>query len=112
MYKRIQFSACDCDPVGSEHGGECESHDDQEHGLVAGRCICKRFVEGRRCDMCRDGYWNLTPDNPEGCEACVCNTLGTVGNHGCDKNSGECRCKRYVTGRICDACMVSTYTSD
>ena len=38
--------------------------------------------------------------------ACTCNTLGTVGNYGCDKRTGECRCKRYVTGRMCGECHV------
>ena len=61
-------SACDCDPDGSEFGGECESRSDPVQGLVAGRCICKRFVSGRRCDTCQVGYWNLRADNPEGCE--------------------------------------------
>ncbi len=59
---------CDCDPYGSEHGGECESRTDPNNDLVAGRCICKRFVDGVRCDTCTDGYWNLRDDNPEGCE--------------------------------------------
>ena len=61
-------SACDCDPIGSEHGGECESRTDAVHDLVAGRCICKRLVVGRRCDTCMDGYWNMRADNPDGCE--------------------------------------------
>ena len=61
-------AACDCDPTGSEHQGECESHADAELGLVAGRCICKRFVDGPRCDTCKNGYWNMVADNPEGCE--------------------------------------------
>ena len=38
--------------------------------------------------------------------ACSCHTLGTVGNYGCDKRTGECRCKRYVSGRNCDQCLV------
>ena len=65
------FAACDCDPTGSEHQGECESHSDPEIGLEAGRCICKRYVDGPRCDMCKNGYWNLLADNPEGCEGTV-----------------------------------------
>lgn len=96
---------CDCDPIGSEHGGECESKTDIVHDLIAGRCICKRYVEGRRCDTCMDGYWNMRSDNYDGCEACGCFQLGTVGNYGCDKETGECRCKRYVTGRQCNQCM-------
>ena len=65
------FPACDCDPTGSEHQGECESHSDPEIGLETGRCICKRYVDGPRCDMCKNGYWNLLADNPEGCEGMV-----------------------------------------
>ena len=30
---------------------------------------------------------------------CTCNRLGTVGNQGCDVYSGECQCKRFVTGQ-------------
>ena len=36
--------------------------------------------------------------------ACTCNTLGTVGNHGCNANTGECLCKRNVAGRDCNQC--------
>ena len=68
LFPFCSWTACDCDPVGSEHGGECESRTDVADGFVAGRCICKRFVEGPRCDMCANGYWNMRPDNPEGCE--------------------------------------------
>ena len=64
----ISLAACNCDPVGSEHNGECESHTDPQSGLVAGRCICKHYVEGDRCDTCRNGYWNRQAGNPEGCE--------------------------------------------
>ena len=64
----VLFAACDCDPIGSEHGGECESRTDVVHELVAGRCVCKRFVEGLRCDTCMDNYWNMRSDNGEGCE--------------------------------------------
>src|SRR6218665_2071985 len=62
------FTECDCDPIGSEHGGECESRTDPDHDLIAGRCICKPHVEGRRCDVCRAGFWNMTTENLDGCE--------------------------------------------
>jgi hypothetical protein len=64
----VMIVACDCDPTGSEHGGECESRTDRANDLVAGRCICKRYVEGIRCDQCRNGYWNMKANSPEGCE--------------------------------------------
>ena len=31
--------------------------------------------------------------------------MGTYENQGCNVYSGECVCKRYVTGRDCDACL-------
>ncbi|XP_033106488.1 laminin subunit beta-1-like [Anneissia japonica] len=100
---------CDCDPNGSEMGGECESRSDPMMNLEAGRCLCKRYVTGQRCDTCMNGHWNLRRDNPEGCEACTCNTLGTIGNQGCDKQTGNCVCKRLVTGRSCDECYDNFY---
>ena len=33
-----------------------------------GQCVCKDLVEGESCNVCRKGYWNLTRDNPKGCE--------------------------------------------
>ncbi|KAK6176840.1 hypothetical protein SNE40_015066 [Patella caerulea] len=95
---------CDCDPSGSERNGECDSRTDELRGEEAGRCYCKRHVKGHRCDKCADNYWNLKDTNPEGCEACTCNPIGTIGDFGCDQVSGLCRCKRYVSGRNCDVC--------
>lgn len=37
--------------------------------------------------------------------ACSCNTQGTVDNQGCNKETGECTCKRYVHGRDCNQCI-------
>ena len=33
-----------------------------------GDCLCKNKTTGRRCDRCQDGYYNLTAENPEGCQ--------------------------------------------
>lgn len=66
-------------------------------------------MEGRRCDLCKNGYWNFTAFNPDGCEACSCNTLGTIDNQGCNVVTGECTCKRYVIGRHCDQCFPEYY---
>lgn len=48
--------------------GECDSRTDPRYGLEAGRCHCKEHVEGRRCDTCVNGYWNLREGNELGCE--------------------------------------------
>ncbi|XP_021926605.1 laminin subunit beta-1 isoform X2 [Zootermopsis nevadensis] len=96
---------CDCDPRGSLDDGTCDSRTDLANSLESGRCHCKANVDGRRCDRCKNGYWNFDGQNPEGCESCTCNTLGTIGNQGCNVYTGECTCKRYVTGRDCNQCL-------
>lgn len=96
---------CDCDPGGSLDDGICDSKTDLINGLESGRCHCKPNVEGRRCDMCKNGFWNFSESNPDGCQVCTCNTQGTVDNQGCNKETGECTCKRYVAGRDCNQCI-------
>ncbi|XP_015599371.1 laminin subunit beta-1 isoform X2 [Cephus cinctus] len=96
---------CDCDPSGSLDDGICDSRTDPLSGDESGRCHCKTNVEGRRCDRCKNGYWNFDIENPDGCQACTCNTLGTIGNQGCNMVTGECTCKRYVTTRDCNQCL-------
>ncbi|XP_046984371.1 laminin subunit beta-1 isoform X1 [Schistocerca americana] len=98
---------CDCDPSGSLDEGICDSRTDIANGLESGRCHCKANVDGRRCDRCKNGYWNFDEENPDGCQPCTCNTQGTVDNQGCNVLTGECTCKRYVTGRDCNQCLLN-----
>lgn len=65
------MTACDCDPTGSLDEGMCDSRTDTLSGLVAGRCHCKKNVDGRRCDRCKNGFWNFQAENPDGCEGKV-----------------------------------------
>ncbi|XP_053103696.1 laminin subunit gamma-2 [Hemicordylus capensis] len=59
---QIQISRCDdCSPAGST--GQC---------ISGGRCACKAAVTGDRCDSCKQGYFNLDAENPEGCSRCFC----------------------------------------
>lgn len=60
------FSACDCDPKGTQNSGECDMRDDPQNGVVAGRCKCKENVGGARCERCQVGYWDLTEDGCRG----------------------------------------------
>ncbi|KAK1158494.1 laminin subunit beta-2-like isoform X1 [Acipenser oxyrinchus oxyrinchus] len=98
--------ACDCDPDGSLNGGICDGHDDPTQGMIAGQCRCKDHVEGPRCDKCKSGFFGLSTDNPKGCQPCQCDPRGTVSNGPqCDTISGDCFCKRLVTGRGCNQCL-------
>lgn len=63
----FKLSACDCDPGGSLDDGICDSKTDIANGLESGRCHCKSNVEGRRCDTCKNGFWNFSESNPDGC---------------------------------------------
>lgn len=96
---------CDCDPGGSLDEGICDPYTDESQNLVSGNCHCKSNVAGRRCDMCKEGFWNFTDSNPSGCEPCTCNMQGTIGNQGCNMITGDCTCKRFVEGRNCDQCL-------
>ena len=64
----FSFTACDCDPIGSEDDGLCDGYTDKSLGYESGLCHCKRNVDGVRCDHCKPGYWNLNENNPDGCE--------------------------------------------
>ncbi|CAL8370158.1 unnamed protein product [Lota lota] len=98
--------ACDCDPVGSLAGGVCDGHSDLDTGMIAGQCRCKANVKGTRCDDCKEGYYGLSQDDPLGCQPCNCDPRGIIRMGApCDQISGDCSCKRYVTGRHCNQCL-------
>uniref|UniRef100_A0A672J263 Laminin, beta 2-like n=1 Tax=Salarias fasciatus TaxID=181472 RepID=A0A672J263_SALFA len=98
--------ACDCDPVGSLEGGVCDSHTDLDMGMISGQCRCKAHVKGLRCDDCKEGYYGLSHDDPLGCQPCNCDPRGIIMMGApCDQISGDCSCKRYVTGRYCNQCL-------
>lgn len=59
---------CDCDPRGSQDEGLCDPYTDIDNNYESGLCHCKNNVEGRRCDHCKAGFWNLNDINPNGCE--------------------------------------------
>ena len=85
-------SPCECNTAGVIPGNlECEK--------VGGNCSCKANVGGRSCDRCKDGYFNMQPQNPNGCLSCGCNTAGTTGaSVTCNQDTGRCSCKPKVQG--------------
>ncbi|XP_063635942.1 laminin subunit beta-1 [Cydia splendana] len=101
---------CDCDPHGvTDEEILCDDETDVANNKTAGRCLCKTNMDGARCDRCKDGFWNFDLANPDGCEECTCDRLGTINERGCDPNTGMCFCKRHVTGRNCDQCLPEFY---
>ncbi|KAK2150555.1 hypothetical protein LSH36_400g01021, partial [Paralvinella palmiformis] len=81
---------------------------------TSGQCQCKMYVEGRACDRCADGYWNLRrEDTANGCTPCKCNAMGTVNNSNiCDKMTGDCICKANTEGPDCGQCKIGYYGLD
>uniref|UniRef100_A0A8C0JEW7 Laminin subunit beta-2-like n=1 Tax=Chelonoidis abingdonii TaxID=106734 RepID=A0A8C0JEW7_CHEAB len=97
---------CDCDPVGSLDGGVCDSHTDVALGMIAGQCRCKEHVQGVRCDSCKEAFYGLSRTDPQGCQPCRCDPRGIIaGSPPCDHISGDCYCKRFVSGRYCNQCL-------
>uniref|UniRef100_A0A4W5NSW2 Laminin subunit beta 1 n=1 Tax=Hucho hucho TaxID=62062 RepID=A0A4W5NSW2_9TELE len=81
--------------TGNVSGGVCEE--------------CQHNTMGRQCEQCRPFYYQH-PDrhlrDPNICEQCTCKPLGTLpGGSPCDMDTGNCFCKRLVTGRNCDRCL-------
>ncbi|EAL39720.3 AGAP007849-PA, partial [Anopheles gambiae str. PEST] len=91
------FDCCNCHPKGSLGQG-CNQK--------TGQCHCKPNIEGRQCNLCRKGYWDLNSGN--GCIPCSCDTNGSE-LEGCDLHTGQCFCKTGVTGTSCDRCDVGFY---
>jgi len=115
------FLACNCHPKGTQR------HSDNsllQCNLQSGHCPCKSNVQGRQCDRCENGYWNLNSDRGEicfnfrrtkrsffylsGCETCKCDPIGAY-NISCSVNTGQCFCKPGVTGQHCDRCLPNHY---
>ncbi|KAH8870413.1 Laminin subunit beta-1 [Schistosoma japonicum] len=96
---------CNCHLDGTLYNNFCQQYTIPEQNTIAGRCICKKNVGGEKCDRCKVGFWNFQAENPDGCESCSCNMIGTIDNGGCDPFTGLCTCKRFVGGPNCDRCL-------
>ena len=60
LYVFIYVSACECDVRGTLNGSSvC-------HPNGTGVCPCKKYVTGRQCNQCMDGYYGLNTNNTEG----------------------------------------------
>ena len=63
-----------------------------------------RFSIGLRCETCDFGFFNLSRDNPDGCQSCGCSPFGSIDPY-CDTETGQCLCQERVEGLQCDRCM-------
>ncbi|XP_074640335.1 laminin subunit alpha-like [Tubulanus polymorphus] len=103
---------CNCNPAGAMSipglpVGGCGSNKNGE------LCECKERVEGRICDKCKPGFWNLNINNQKACDECNCNKAGTIGQLDiCDQNTGQCPCKLFASGLQCHQCQDGTYHLD
>uniref|UniRef100_H3CDM0 Laminin, alpha 5 n=1 Tax=Tetraodon nigroviridis TaxID=99883 RepID=H3CDM0_TETNG len=74
------------------------------------QCECRLHVEGPICDRCKPLYWNLSPDSPDGCSDCECNTAGTLSRVAeCAQDSGQCPCKPNACSGTCSTCKDGFY---
>eukprot|EP00062_Callorhinchus_milii_P019363 gi/632973827/ref/XP_007903344.1/ PREDICTED: laminin subunit alpha-5 isoform X1 [Callorhinchus milii] len=74
-------------------------------------CQCRMNVEGSVCDTCKPLYWNLTPENPQGCSICQCYTDGTLNSVAeCMQSDGQCFCKPNVCRQSCMTCKPGYYS--
>ncbi|XP_039610679.1 laminin subunit alpha-3-like isoform X3 [Polypterus senegalus] len=79
--------------------------DSNNSGGNLGTCQCLPDVEGSLCDKCKPLYWNLSPENPDGCIECQCDVKGTISGVGeCQQKNGECFCKPNICSHTCNAC--------
>ena len=94
--------SCNCDVRGTING-------DVRCDVTSGQCICKVNVIGLRCDQCKAKFYNLSIDNIEGCQSCLCNITGATSEE-CDKTNGQCNCKDTIQGRQCNECKLGYHT--
>ncbi|XP_053308878.1 laminin subunit alpha-5 isoform X2 [Spea bombifrons] len=75
-----------------------------------GSCECREHVEGASCEKCKPLYWNLVPENPQGCTRCRCGFEGTInGVEECQQVTGQCFCKPNICSRNCNRCKEGFY---
>ncbi|XP_062386045.1 laminin subunit alpha-3-like isoform X2 [Sardina pilchardus] len=101
----------DCSGPAPGPSGQCNQAG-SEVGIKApgGSCVCRRFVEGPRCDRCKPLFWNLARDNPSGCAECMCDDKGTLSGVGeCQQETGECHCKPNTCSHSCSVCKESHF---
>lgn len=78
--ENVEGRKCDHCSYGSYAYPDCEKCDCDLRGTTEticnqqnAECFCKQNVlQGSRCDLCKDGHFNLQETNPDGCMECFC----------------------------------------
>lgn len=84
---------CSCDIEGTL-SFECDE--------FGGQCPCKPNIIGRRCNICKTGYFGFP-----NCRPCNCPSTAI-----CEPETGACICPSHVTGPRCELCEPGTYGYD
>ncbi|XP_064648977.1 laminin subunit gamma-1-like isoform X2 [Lineus longissimus] len=100
--KGSQCKPCDCYPPGTFENPEKV----MQCALNDGQCPCKPNVEGGKCDVCAEGYYNL--DSGNGCVPCNCDSVGSY-NRSCDVKTGQCYNKPGVGSLTAGSCLPKYY---
>lgn len=83
--------ACGCDPRGVDSDYRCKN----------GKCNCRYFTRGDKCDKCAD--W--ASFRRKICQNCLCPVNKVQGGlQKCDDDTGKCNCKPQFTGDLCEGC--------
>ncbi|KAM9109657.1 usherin isoform 1-T1 [Megaptera novaeangliae] len=73
---------------------------------LTGQCVCQDdSIAGQSCDHCKELYFGFDPLAGR-CQPCSCHLSGAL-NETCHSVTGQCFCKRFVTGSKCDTCVPS-----
>lgn len=93
------------------HHGSCFTHAQPfilpSHPWYSRR-ICVRSPFSHAFYFCiQPGYWGLS-DSSFGCAACECDIGGSY-QRNCEQITGQCRCRKGITGRKCDQVQTGNF---
>ncbi|XP_068741417.1 laminin subunit alpha-like isoform X2 [Montipora capricornis] len=85
----------------------CQCNNNTNKCLRTEECIeCQFNTTGFSCQHCAQGHFGNAVNQQ--CNACSCNEDGSVDQE-CNRVTGQCNCKKNVTGRNCSMCKRNTF---
>uniref|UniRef100_A0A8C7Q6N4 Usher syndrome 2A (autosomal recessive, mild) n=1 Tax=Oncorhynchus mykiss TaxID=8022 RepID=A0A8C7Q6N4_ONCMY len=108
---------CDCHghALSCHYDITADAHPTEHYRGGGGVCDdCMNNTTGRSCESCVSQFYREVVADPRSevvCQPCDCYTPGSInGSLECHPVGGQCKCKRHVSGRRCDACQVGFYS--